>query len=46
LVAAIFGQGSALARMVYILVGLSATWQIVPLVSALSSRESAGERIL
>lgn len=31
LVAAIFGAGSGLARIVYILVGLSAAWQIVPL---------------
>ncbi len=29
LVAAIFGDGSALARIVYALVGLSAAWQIV-----------------
>jgi len=41
LVAAIFGPGSALARIVYILVGLSAAWQIVPLSSALGSGELA-----
>ena len=29
LVAAIFGDGSALARIVYAAVGLSAVWQIV-----------------
>jgi uncharacterized membrane protein YuzA (DUF378 family) len=33
LVAAIFGGGSALARIVYILVGLSALWQLGPLLS-------------
>ena len=31
LVAAIFGAGSLLARLVYVLVGLSAAWQIGPL---------------
>ena len=31
LVAALFGDGSALSRIVYILVGLSALWQLVPL---------------
>jgi len=31
LVAALFGDGTALARIVYILVGLSALWQLVPL---------------
>ena len=34
LVAAIFGAGSVLARLVYVLVGLSAIWQLVPLMSA------------
>jgi len=34
LVAAIFGTGSALARIVYVLVGLSALWQIGPLLAA------------
>lgn len=35
LVAAIFGgQDALLARVVYVLVGLSALWQIVPLVRA------------
>jgi uncharacterized protein len=33
LVAAIFGAGSLLARLVYVLVGLSAAWQIGPLVA-------------
>jgi uncharacterized membrane protein YuzA (DUF378 family) len=31
LVAAIFGEMSALSRIVYTLVGLSALWQIIPL---------------
>ena len=33
LVAALFGEMSALSRIVYVLVGASAAWQIVPLVS-------------
>jgi uncharacterized membrane protein YuzA (DUF378 family) len=33
LVAAIFGDMSPLSRIVYVLVGLSALYQIVPLVS-------------
>jgi len=33
LVAAIFGAMSPLSRIVYVLVGLSALWQIVPLVT-------------
>ena len=32
LVATLFGQASALSRIVYIVVGLSALWQIGPLV--------------
>ena len=32
LVAAIFGEMSTLSRIVYTLVGLSAVWQIIPLV--------------
>jgi uncharacterized membrane protein YuzA (DUF378 family) len=39
LVATIFGVGSALSRIVYILVGVSAVWQLVPLVSAFGSSE-------
>jgi uncharacterized membrane protein YuzA (DUF378 family) len=35
LVAAIFGAGSALSRLVYILVGVSALWQLVPLSRAM-----------
>jgi uncharacterized protein len=37
LVAAIFGAGSALARTVYVLVGLSAVWQAIA-VSRMASR--------
>ena len=37
LVAALFGSGSLLSRTVYILVGLSAACQIVPLTKALSA---------
>jgi uncharacterized protein len=44
LVAAIFGSGSALARLVYILVGLSALWQLVPLTRAMSSGEPTAFR--
>lgn len=33
LVAALFGEMSALSRIVYVLVGLSAIYQIVPLVT-------------
>jgi len=43
LVAAIFGADSTLANIVYILVGLSALWQIVPFVRALSAGETAAE---
>ena len=39
LVAALFGASSALARLVYILVGLSAAWQVVRLLSTTGSAE-------
>jgi uncharacterized membrane protein YuzA (DUF378 family) len=40
LVAALFGgDDSALARLVYILVGIGGIYQLVPLANALSSRE-------
>ena len=42
LVAAIFGAGSALSRLVYTLVGISALWQIVPLVQAFGADEPFG----
>jgi hypothetical protein len=44
LVAALFGEGSLLSRMVYVLVGLSAVWQLVPLFSAFGTGEVAAER--
>ncbi len=45
LVAAIFGgQTAILARIVYILVGLSALWQLVPFSRALSAGEVPAER--
>lgn len=44
LVAAIFGAGSILSRIVYILVGLSAAWQLMPLVATMSSDEVAAQR--
>lgn len=45
LVAAIFGsQDSGLVRIVYILVGLSALWQLVPLARAFSTGETLAER--
>ena len=44
LVAAIFGAGSALARLVYVLVALSALWQIVPLINSVSPGEMAPSR--
>jgi uncharacterized membrane protein YuzA (DUF378 family) len=37
LVAALFGAGSALSRRGYVLVGLSALWQIRPLSAAFGS---------
>lgn len=44
LVAAIFGAGSLLSRLVYILVALSAVWQIVPLWTAMNSEQNAATR--
>ncbi|MBX4955845.1 DUF378 domain-containing protein [Rhizobium lentis] len=44
LVAAIFGAGSGLARVVYVLVGLSAAWQVIPLFSAMGSGEFAARQ--
>lgn len=34
LIAALFGEGSVLARAVYVLVGLSAAYQLIPLSKA------------
>lgn len=45
LVAALFGgQDAALARIVYILVGLSAIYQLVPFFRAMSSNEVHAQR--
>ncbi|MCB1500106.1 MAG: DUF378 domain-containing protein [Bauldia sp.] len=44
LVATIFGAGSVISRIVYILVGLSALWQLGPLSSALRTDEPAAIR--
>lgn len=45
LVAALFGgQESALSRLVYILVGLSALWQLIPLGKSFSKSEHVAQR--
>ena len=38
LVAAIFGDMSPLSRLVYVLVGLSALWQLIPLFRGAEAR--------
>lgn len=43
LVAAIFGAGSMLSRLVYILVGLSALYQLVPFARATRAGEVSAE---
>lgn len=43
LVASLFGVDSALSNIVYILVGLSALWQIMPLAQAFKTGEVAAE---
>jgi uncharacterized protein len=43
LVATLFGAGSLLARIVYVLVGLSALWQLVPLTAAFSAGEPSAQ---
>ncbi|NJC41896.1 hypothetical protein GGQ87_002191 [Brevundimonas alba] len=43
LVAAIFGDGSALSRLIYVLVGLSALLQIMPLMKAFRIGEPHAE---
>jgi hypothetical protein len=45
LVAALFGEMSALSRIVYALVGLSALWQIVPLTQGLGGRDQRTTRM-
>lgn len=44
LVAAIFGAGSFMSNLVYILVGLSALYQIVPFSKACRTNEVYAER--
>jgi uncharacterized protein len=44
LVATLFGDGSILARIVYILVGLSALWQLVPLFAVFGSEQPSALR--
>jgi uncharacterized membrane protein YuzA (DUF378 family) len=44
LVATLFGAGSILARIVYMLVGLSALWQLIPLFAAFKSDEPSALR--
>ncbi len=44
LVAALFGAGSLLSRIVYILVGASALWQLVPLTETFRSDEASALR--
>jgi len=39
LVATLFGAGSALSRIVYVLVGLSALYQIIPLLKGVTGAE-------
>lgn len=45
LVAAIFGPGSTLARLVYILVGLSALWQLIPLLGLSNDRNTTASAV-
>lgn len=48
LVAALLGEGSVASRTVYLLVGLSAVWQLAPLVRAVridEPRAEAGSRL-
>lgn len=43
LVAAIFGQMSTLSRVVYVLVGLSALWQVGPLLKGFTAGETRAQ---
>jgi len=43
LVAALFGEMSALSRIVYVLVGASALWQLIPLVKGFSEGETRAQ---
>jgi uncharacterized membrane protein YuzA (DUF378 family) len=44
LVAVIFGARSVLARIVYVLVGISAVWQLIPLAGAFRNGEAMAQR--
>ena len=44
LVAALFGVDTTLSDLVYVLVGASAVWQLVPLTAAFRTDEPAAER--
>ena len=44
LVAALFGEMSLLSRIVYVAVGASALWQLIPFVEALGSGEARAQR--
>ncbi len=44
LVATLFGAGSMLSRIVYILVGASALWQLIPLSESFKSGEVSAQR--
>jgi uncharacterized membrane protein YuzA (DUF378 family) len=43
LVAALFGDQSALSRIVYVLVGASALWQLIPLFKGFSEGETRAQ---
>jgi len=45
LVAAIFGDNSALSRLIYILVGASALWQLIPLMKGFSDGENRAQAV-
>lgn len=44
LVATLFGAGSMFSRIVYILVGASALWQLIPLFGSFNSGEVSAQR--
>ena len=43
LVAALFGDMSALSRIVYVLVGVSAVWQLIPFFKGFSEGETRAQ---
>ena len=43
LVATIFGEMSALSRIVYVLVGVSALWQLIPFFKGFSEGETRAQ---